>query len=646
MEVSLGSTGSGKQESFRVVNEDSSRLIFVDKADKDIQEGCFTFDGIFSLDTGQDEVFSELVRPLLAMVPLGYSVSLLLLEAHQAGTKLQPQGTGQHHSIIQQVIETFFQEPKLPGDGRDHLQTVSFVQLCADGNARDLLSPRNQALHVLDVSPLGLMVEEASEIVVSNSTAAYSFYVRGLEDSPALSQGCSQQSQVERQGATCGSLFTLTMEQELEGCRRQRSAVRILEFPRGAGPCVEPLSPLLQALAPGELPDNAGFLPWILKRMLEGNNLTFLLLCLTLPDASGEEILSALSLAEQVRGLAKKVSPTHWDPAKAAWRQRAEIRELRAQLLSSSSRTVQESVISQLRRVLRDLQVLKNQSWEKKKEMSEAFEGSGSCHLEAKGRIPLWLGRDDQLTNQALTDMLRSQEFLDRGNSKPDGDVPGFVPLCNDKGGEAATSSPGWFGQIPPSMGAVTGEKPLQSGASRTQEPTCTASVTGAVGSWASQQHPALELQFAMAKARRQCLREQHQRLIQQELLKLEEELAGNQELPPAQRDVWCWPKEKAVLALQLEALQKEWAEAEKDLEALYQQHRLEAEAQKQHVLQVFRAYRGLSEEQTHALDRRSRKLLQEALQDAISLSAQNQQLRAHSQLGCTDRATQTDPHS
>ncbi|KAG6924210.1 hypothetical protein G0U57_018031, partial [Chelydra serpentina] len=207
------------------------------------QEGCFTFDGIFSLDTGQDKVFSELLRPQLAMVPLGYSVSLLLWEAHRVGTEPQPQGTGQHHSIIQQVIETFFQEPKPPGDGGEHLQTVSFVQLCADGNARDLLSPRNQALHVLDIPPLGL----------------------------------------------CASLFTLTMEQELEGCRRQRSAVRILEFPRGAGPCVEPLSPLLRALAPGELPDDAGFLPWILKRTLEGNNLTFLLLCLTLPDASGEE---------------------------------------------------------------------------------------------------------------------------------------------------------------------------------------------------------------------------------------------------------------------------------------------------------------------------------------------------------------------
>ncbi|KAM7162699.1 uncharacterized protein RBU57_009717 isoform 3-T4 [Macrochelys suwanniensis] len=282
--------GSGKQESFRVVNEDSSRLIFVDKADKGIQKGCFTFDGIFSLDTGQDKVFSELVRPQLAMVPLGYSVSLLLWEAHRAGTEPQPQGTGQHHSIIQQVIETFFQEPKPPGDGGEHLQTVSFVQLCADGNAQDLLSPRNQALHVLDIPPLGLMVEEASEIVVSNSTAAYSFYVRGLENSPALFQGCSQQSQGERHTATCASLFTLTMEQELEGCRRQRSAIRILEFPRGAGPCVEPLSPLLRVLAPGELPDDAGFLPWILKRTLEGNNLTFLLVCLTLPGAEEPEL--------------------------------------------------------------------------------------------------------------------------------------------------------------------------------------------------------------------------------------------------------------------------------------------------------------------------------------------------------------------
>ncbi|XP_075756176.1 uncharacterized protein LOC142818695 isoform X7 [Pelodiscus sinensis] len=377
--------GSGLQESFRVVNEDSSRLIFVDKADKGIQEGCFTFDGVFSLDTGQDQVFSELVRPLLAMVPLGYSVSLLLWEAPGAGTK--PQGAGQHHSIIQQVIEAFFQEPEPPGPGGERLRTVSLVQLCADGRARDLLCPRNQALPVLDVPPLGLMVQEASEIRVSSSAAASSIYAKGLAG-PALPQGCSQQSQAEQQAAACASLFTLTLEQDLEGCQRRRSAVRIVEFPRGAGPCVEPLAPLRRALAPGELPDDAGSLPWVLKRTLEGNNLTFLLLCLALPDASGEEILAALSLAEQARGLAKTVSATHWDPAEAAGRQRAAIRELRAQLLASRHHATQQSLARQLGRALGELQVLKSQSWEKKKAMAEACEGSSSQPPEAQGSAP------------------------------------------------------------------------------------------------------------------------------------------------------------------------------------------------------------------------------------------------------------------
>uniref|UniRef100_A0A8C8SWR9 Kinesin motor domain-containing protein n=1 Tax=Pelusios castaneus TaxID=367368 RepID=A0A8C8SWR9_9SAUR len=637
--------GSGKQENFRVVNEDSSRLIFVDKADKGIQEGCFTFDGIFSLDTGQAEVFLELVRPLLAMVPLGYSMSLLLWEAHRSRTELQHQVPEQHRSIIQQVIETVFQEPKSPGDSADCLPTVSFVQLCADGNTQDLLSPRTKALHVMDVSPLGLVVEEASEIVVSNSKAACSVYVSGLEDSVAPSQA-------GRHAAMCASLFTLTMERELEDCRRQRSAVRILQFPGGAEPSMEPLSPLFQALVPGELPDNAGFLPWILKRMLEGNNFTFLLLCLTLPDASGEEILSALSLAEQVRRLPKKVLPLHWDPAEAVWRRRVEIQSLRAQLLSSSSLPAQENVIGPLKRALRELQVLKKQRRVKKREPVEAFEGNGSRHPEAKKGSPLRLGGEKRLTSPLLTDTPRSQELLDRGSPKPDGDVAvpppsfpaEFAPLSKDRGGEATRSSPRPFGPISPGEEAAKEEKLLQRAASRTKEPTCTASGTGTVGSWASEQHQALELQFAMAKARRQHLQEQHQCLIQQALLKLEEERVGSQELPAAQREVRCWPTEKAALAVQLEALQRERSEAEKDLEALFQQHRLEAEAQKRHVLQVFQAYRGLSEAHTDALEQRYRKLLQETLQDAISLSAQNQQLQARSQLGCTDRAMQTDP--
>ncbi|KYO39167.1 hypothetical protein Y1Q_0004814 [Alligator mississippiensis] len=593
--------GLEKHESLMIVNEDAKQLIFKNKADKGIQDGSFAFDSIFSLDAEQDKVFLELLRPLLVMVPLGYSVSLLLWEANHSRTQSQFHSTGWQCSMVQQVIDTIFQELETLGGSVRDLYTVSFVQFHGDGKAHDLLSPSNQALQVMEVSPLGLVVEEVTEIVVSSSKAASSFYSWGNEDGTALSSGCLQHLQMAQHPPV--------------------------------------FSPLLQALAAGDLPAEAGFLPRILKQTLEGNSFTFLLLCLTLPDASTEEILSAFSLAEQVRGLAKKVSPTLWDPTKVALRQRAEIQELRAQLLFRNSHSTQDSMIGQLQRALRELQVLKNQSWEKKKAASEAK--NKNHNPGAKGPIPLWLGQEDQLVNQVLTEELRSQVLLGKDNPRQ-ADVQGFVSFSAE-GDRAVGNSPKSFGQLSLRVEQVTEEQPSQGARSRAKAPTCAAGPADVVRSWSSQHRPALELQFSLAKARRQCLQQQHWSLIQQERLKLEGELAGKQELSPSEQEALSMQKEKAILALQLEALRQEQAEAEKDLEALYQQHRWEVEAQKQHILQVFRAYRNLFEERTDALDQRYQKLLRECLQDAIHLSAQNQQLRAHNQLHYTDRATQTD---
>lgn len=139
-----------------------------------------------------------------------------------------------------------------------------------------------------------------------------------------------------------------------------------------------------------------GALPWIVERLLEGNSLTFLLLCVTLPGSAGttrsppaaalrqprdtarplprhpgltaptdtprEQIRAALALAEQVKGANKSVSPTHWDPARevAAWREK--IRGLRTELLQTelqeaAGRPEQRRVLAQLQRALRELQV-------------------------------------------------------------------------------------------------------------------------------------------------------------------------------------------------------------------------------------------------------------------------------------------------
>lgn len=74
-------------------------------------------------------------------------------------------------------------------------------------------------------------------------------------------------------------------------------------------------------------------------------------------DTPGEEILAALALAERVKGAAKAVSPTLWDPEREVAARREEIRGLRTELLAATGGPEQERAVAQLQRALRELQV-------------------------------------------------------------------------------------------------------------------------------------------------------------------------------------------------------------------------------------------------------------------------------------------------
>lgn len=76
-----------------------------------------------------------------------------------------------------------------------------------------------------------------------------------------------------------------------------------------------------------------------------------------LPETSREEILAALGLAKHVKGLAKTISATLWDPAQEVAVRRREIRGLRTQLLAGAALPEQKMAVTQLRRALRELQV-------------------------------------------------------------------------------------------------------------------------------------------------------------------------------------------------------------------------------------------------------------------------------------------------
>ncbi|XP_032193819.1 uncharacterized protein LOC116587222 [Mustela erminea] len=418
------------------------------------------------------------IQSTLGLVARGYSVALLLRGREAETPRLVPQ-----------LLQMLFEEALPPGGPDPVLTTLSLVQLSPCGKTRDLLSPGTENLSVLDVSPLGLVVENASEVEVSDSRVASGLYLQAAGD----------------EGRAC-SLLTVTISclgpDPPEGPGIQgmwRGALRILQLPRALD------CPLLQVLAGKVIGEEVeGSLPWIVSRLLEGNNYSGLLLRLDPQGGSLSLLWAALLGAEGRRMRAKQVRPTLWDAVEEGRARRAGLKSLRSGLLGDN---LTDSGLSQLGRALRELQV---------------------------------------------------------------SDVA---------------------------------------------------------------------LQFFLAQARRKRLHEQHQIWIQEELKRLgqEEVVAGDQVKAlvvgkEASKERQRWPREQTMLRLQLEALQAEKDTAEQDLAALYDLHVQAARAQTRHMLQVFRAWRRLWEEQTMTTEHHHRSLLAGVLQDNINLAKQNQELQAQNQ--------------
>ncbi|XP_045299324.1 uncharacterized protein LOC123579380 [Leopardus geoffroyi] len=477
----------------------------------DTQEQCITFDRVLGSDAAQ-EAEQELlarVQSTLGLVARGYSVSLLLRGRETETPRLVPQ-------LLQMLFEeTLPHRGAVPG-----VSTLSLVQLSPSGRTQDLLSPGRENLSVLDVSPLGLVVENASEVEVSDSRAASELYLQAAGDE---SRACS--------------LLTVTMScpgpdpPEGPGTRGMwRGALRILQLPRDLD------CPLLQVLAGKVIGEEVeGSLPWIVSWLLEGNNYTGLLLRLDPQGGSLSLLRAALLGASGRRMQVKQVRPTQWDAVEEARARRANLKSLRSGLLGD---TLTESGLSQLGRALRELRVVK--AW-------------SQC--------------------------------------------PGSQRL---KGVKAE----------------AVGLPELQA--------------------WHA---PDVALQFFLAQAQRKRLQEQHQIWIQEELKRLEQEeeevegdqvkgLVAGKEAFERQR----WHREQTLWRLQLEALQAERDTAEQDLMALYDVHVQAARARTCHTLQVFRAWRGLWEEQTMTTEHHHRSLLAGILQDTLQLATQNQELQAQNQ--------------
>ncbi|XP_051058252.1 uncharacterized protein LOC127235119 [Phodopus roborovskii] len=332
--------------------------------------------------------------------------------------------------------------------------------------------------------------------------------------------------------------------------------------------------PLLRVLAGEAAGEEEGSLPWIVSWLLEGNSYSSLLLHLDAQGSSPTLLQAALLGASGKRAQVKEVRPTLWSAVEEMRARRATLKTLRSVLLGD---TLTDGGLSQFGRALWELQVVK--AWGPR---SHAVEGA---RAEAAGL--------------------------------PDPQVKGEPPSHSKQGRRFAHLS-------------EAGRRFLGSGLHQTHPLRHSEEQVG--------QFPDVALQFFLAQARRQRLREQHQIRIQELLKHVEpqEEVACKQikgmlagEACEERDTQW---KEQTALKLQVETLQAERDMAEHDLLALYDSYVQATRARTCHLLQVFQARQRLWEEKAMATEYHHRNLLAGVLHDTIDLALKIQELQARNQ--------------
>uniref|UniRef100_A0AAQ5Y675 Kinesin motor domain-containing protein n=1 Tax=Amphiprion ocellaris TaxID=80972 RepID=A0AAQ5Y675_AMPOC len=536
----------------------------------------------------QQRFHTELLHPLTESISNGYNGAVLI-----CGASTETIQALTDHSIIKQVLANLFSS--IVSQVKEELfVSVSFLQFYPDGSAVDLLSLNKQSLRLVTHPELGSLVGGLCEMCVCSVEEAFSLYETCRETLKTKTGSISTR---------CSSLFSVTVEQKLRPEEREsdvcRSRLQLFSLAGGASRTdlrgVNPLVKVLDQIPNSSPTTDANLLPSLLNDALTGNSRTVLIYCINPEGLIDDETPSALDLAQRVRSLVTKATVGCWSPKVTEQKIRDSIVNLRSVIMSQGESELHD--IYRLADLTQNLQIVKNQSWDKRREESEKIK---RCKSSVSNQQ---FSRDHHTDHREITETMKYlQDQLRREMEEHIREGKGNVEKVQER-----------VARIQHLKEALR-EETLKSGAAAGKSQLCQQS----------------QLEYNKAQEQRGQLKEDHGRLIQEEVEKMERDLAQEQLTTEGpQRELLVLTRERQVLVLQIEALRSEAQQAERDLQHQYHSHQAELHCLREESLQVFRVFRQVSEEQRKISEGRYRSVLLEAVQDAIYLSAQNQQLQA-----------------
>ncbi|XP_078601503.1 kinesin-like protein KIF13A [Branchiostoma floridae x Branchiostoma japonicum] len=643
--------------------KNASRAVKV-SGDKVILQGgkeqTFSTDGSYFWDVANGQVYKEKCESLVKKVVDGFNLTIMAYGQTGSGKSYIMHGTEEDPGIGPQVFQTLFRQIEAASDNRDFFVSITYVQISENGFI-DLLNPHGNEMKVRQHPQLGIIVEGASEIVAHNDEDLNRLYDQGNKVSAIIQP--DQKAGVHR-------VAMVRVEQKdlstLDG-QGVRSQVNLVDLAGAETSACKGVNALLTALGESKKKDSNvlyrdSHITRLLQDALGGNSYTVMVATISAADVCASQTQSTLQLVQTARKITNQVKQNPDETSTVISELRKEITRLRTKISSSSSPADRDDVIK-MEELVKDLQLAKKQSWEERERLSDSNEEERKHNLANKGILE-WVmdavrrgnkdTRERILQIQKDKDKLQleykeKRQQLDRMKDDLQAKIADYTKMT-EMGKAKEDETKARVGAIHDLKEHLKREteaikdikkrlKDLQE-KQRAEKEEARATSSALKGN--------SELRYRIEAEERQKFEAENRAMIKEELdrmkMELEQEKAEIQ-LKEAQGVQYTtkdavqlemqlaeMKAEKSVITLQLQSLEQEKNMLEKTMENTQKAHKEEMEIQQLQHFQTFRNFREVFEEQKAALEGRYRKLLEDAIQDAVFLSDRNSELEQENQ--------------
>lgn len=627
------------------------------------KEQTFNCDGAYPSESRNSKMYTERCEPLIHRALEGNNVTIMAYGAAGSGKTILMTGTEDDPGIIPCAIRTIF-ELASGKTGRDFMITVSYLEI-ENEKMSDLLNPHTNPMTIRQHPTKGIFVDGLSELVVKNAEEISQYYEQG---SKARRMGASD-AQLHKPKAH--AIFTVIIDQR----ERQSSKVgvrSVIHFVDAAGndlggksnadeiASIQGLQNVIMALGGprggGSVPYRDSKLTRYLQESLGGNAISLMFVCVSPVDKAHQENINTLTLGQYARNIKNKVKLNLDETQEVITELREEISKLRDRIAATSEPSRED--VLKMEDLVKDLQIAKKQTWDERQRVSGKFEEERKTNLANKGILD-WVMDSMQKGNKEVEQKVQQlqkekdkvlaahkeqRQVVDNIKADLQNKVAQYAKFA-EKGKSSESENKALVTAVHGLKEKLRQEteklKALKLQLADVQERQqlekegARAQMTALKGNAQMRQRIELEERHRLEEANRSIIEEELERTrldVDAERAEIQMHAAegkkySSKEGADLEIKVAEMKAEKSVVTLQIQCLQKEKERLGRELEEVYKLHKEELELQQLQHYQTFRNYREMFEEQKIAIEQRFRHLLEDSIQDAVFLSARNNEL-------------------